>query len=343
MAIAKVTYDDRSFLVDGRRIWLVSGSVHYFRTPAELWRDRLLKAARAGLNCISTPVPWNFHEPSEGQWNLTDDAGVAEFVTTAADLGLYVILRPGPYIGADWDMGGLPSWLMAKSGVSLRGSNAAYSHYFDKYFRQVLTGLADLQVSRGGNIILIQNEHEYYMTTMPDRITYLEFVNQLFRRSGFDIPIISCNRFSPAVNQATELCGTEGTIFTATDATNPFQSWPMAVYTNKSYTVDTLPKVLKDYRWPQLFWVEDIIEDTVRNRWVPICPPRSPNNYERMMAHFLDCLINDTEPLTSGEDGARAVEVMCATLKSMETDAWVNLPLDEEIIPPHYEPLPGED
>ncbi len=72
---------------------------------------------------------------------------------------------------------------------------------------------------------------------------------------------ISCNRFSPAVNQATELCGTEGTIFTATDATNPFQSWPMAVYTNKEYTVETLPKILKDYRWPQLFWVEDIIDE----------------------------------------------------------------------------------
>jgi len=153
---------------------------------------------------------------------------------------------------------------------------------------------------------------------------------------------ISCNRFSPAVNQCTELCGTEGTIFTATDATNPFQSWPMAVFTNRDYTVDTLPQVLKDYRWPELFWVEDIIDENVRKRWIPICPPKRPSNYERMTAHYLDCFINDKPPLVSGEDGARAVEVMCAALKSMETSGWVDLPLKEEVIPPYYEPLPKE-
>lgn len=150
---------------------------------------------------------------------------------------------------------------------------------------------------------------------------------------------VSCNRFSPAVNQNTELCGTEGTIFTSTDATNPFQNAPMAVYTSKKYSVDTLPKVLKDYRWPELFWVEDIIDEHVRNRWVSITPPRYPNNYERMLEHFLDCIANDNEPLVSGEEGAEAVEVMCAVLKSMETNSWVNLPLKEEIIPKFYEPL----
>ena len=150
---------------------------------------------------------------------------------------------------------------------------------------------------------------------------------------------VSCNRFSPAVNQNTELCGTEGTIFTATDATNPFQNAPMAVYTSKKYSVDTLPQVLKDYRWPELFWVEDIIDENVRNRWVSITPPRYPNNYERMLEHFLDCIANDKEPLVSGEEGAEAVEVMCAVLKSMETNSWVNLPLKEEIIPKYYKPL----
>jgi len=147
---------------------------------------------------------------------------------------------------------------------------------------------------------------------------------------------ISCNRFSPAVNSCAELCGTEGTIFTSTDATNPFQSWPMAVYTNKDFTVDNVPPILKNFRWPELFWVEDIIHENVRKRWVPIAPPRYPSNYEKMLEHFLDCLINNKEPLVSGEDGARAVEVMCAAWKSMETNAWVDLPLQEEVIPPGY-------
>ena len=73
-------------------------------------------------------------------------------------------------------------------------------------------------------------------------------------------------------------------------------------------------------------------------RWVPICPPRHPSNYERMTAHFLDCIINDKPPLVSGEDGARAIEVMCGAIKSMETGAWVDLPLKEEVVPPGYDP-----
>ncbi len=154
---------------------------------------------------------------------------------------------------------------------------------------------------------------------------------------------ISCNRFSPVVSQVTELYGTEGTIYTSTDATHPFQSTPMAVYTNRDYTLDTLPKVLKDYRWPQLFWVEDIVNETVQKRWVPINPPREPNNYTKMIWHFVDCVINDKTPRTSGEDGARAVEIMCAVWKSMETNAWVDLPLTDEVIPPFYGPPPIEN
>ena len=194
--MANVTYDDRSLIVDGERIWLVSGSIHYFRIPCELWGDRLLKAKRAGLNCISTYVPWNFHEPQENQWRVSDDQDVGEFVRLADELGLYVILRPGPYVDAEWDFGGLPAWLATKSGMSHRTSNAAFTHYFDKYFRQILPPLSELQVTRGGNIVLIQNEHEYLMTTMPDRMNYLSFINQLFRRSGFDIPIINSNCFT---------------------------------------------------------------------------------------------------------------------------------------------------
>jgi predicted dehydrogenase len=153
---------------------------------------------------------------------------------------------------------------------------------------------------------------------------------------------VSCNRFSPAVSQATELYGTEGTIYTTTDATNPFQSWPMAVFTNKEFNIDEYPEILKNYRWPELFWVEDRVPEHVRKRWVPICPPRHPNNYERMCAHFHDCIINDKEPLVSGDDGARSIEVMCAVFKSMETGGWVDLPLKEEVIPPNYKLLPLE-
>jgi len=207
--MGEVTYDDRCFLIDGRPIWLVSGSVHYFRIPAALWADRLLKAKRAGLNCISTYVPWNFHEPREGRWNFEGDRDVAGFIRLAGELGLYVILRPGPYICGEWDFGGLPGWLTAKSGMAYRTSNAAYTHYYDKYLANLLPRLAEFQVSRGGNILCIQNENEYTFTTMPERLSYLQFISQLFRRSGFDIPIITCNLLSdPPVPEAIECINT---------------------------------------------------------------------------------------------------------------------------------------
>ena len=155
--------------------------------------------------------------------------------------------------------------------------------------------------------------------------------------------VVHCNRFSHAVSQSTELWGTEGTIHTSTDAVNPYQSWPMAVYTNRDYNEEDLPEILKNYRWPQLFWVEDRSHRPLQKRWIPICPPRSPNNYERMCKHFMDCLLHDEEPLVSGEDGARSIEVMCAVFKSMETGAWVDLPLKEEVTPPHYQRIPNED
>jgi len=201
----EVRYDDRSFVVNGDRIWLASGSVHYFRIPSALWADRLLKAKRAGLNCISTYVPWNFHEPTEGNWQFSGDQDVVQFVRLAGELGLYVILRPGPYICAEWDFGGLPAWLTTKTGIAYRTSNASYMHYFDKLFANVLPRLAEQQVTRGGNIILIQNENEYANTTMPERRNYLNFITQLFRRAGFEIPIINCNLLSdPPAEESVE-------------------------------------------------------------------------------------------------------------------------------------------
>lgn len=191
--MATVTYDDRSFLINDERIWLVSGEMHYFRIPAALWADRLLQARRAGLNCISTCIAWNVHEPEEGKWDFDGQKDISHFIALAEDLGMYVILRPGPYIGAAWDFGGLPSWLAGKSGVSYRTNNAAFTHYIDKYFAQVLPRLADQQVTRGGNILLIQNENEYPVTAMPDRLAYLDFINQLIRRAGFTIPILDAN------------------------------------------------------------------------------------------------------------------------------------------------------
>jgi predicted dehydrogenase len=199
----------------------------------------------------------------------------------------------------------------------------------------LLTWLNGCKVKRAIGIAKRAAMPESYTQCDDLAVVMLEFENG---SQGY----VSCNRFSPAVSQVTELYGTEGTIYTTTDATNPFQSWPMAVFTNKEYSVEDYPEILKNFRWPELFWVEDRIQPHVRKRWIPICPPRHPNNYERMTAHFHDCVINDKKPLVSGEDGARSIEVMCAVFKSMQTGGWVDLPLKEEVIPPFYKKLPSE-
>lgn len=150
--------------------------------------------------------------------------------------------------------------------------------------------------------------------------------------------MVSCNRFTTAVAQFTELFGLEGSIYTSSDACNAFQSAPMAVYTEKDYTLAEMPEIIRKYRYPQTFWAEDLIVERPRQRWVAVYPPREPNNYTKMWAHFMDCLVNDRQPLVTGEDGARAIEVMCGVFKSMETGAWVDLPLTEEVVPPGYHP-----
>ena len=149
------------------------------------------------------------------------------------------------------------------------------------------------------------------------------------------IGCISTNRFSPVVSEVTEIYGIEGTIYLSSDATNPYQSVPLAVYTDKDYEWDALPEVIKKYRYPQHFFFEDLISKPIKKRWMPIAPPRE-SSYKRMMDHFIDCLIYDKEPLITGEDGAKVLEILCGIFKSMETNSWVDLPLKEEIIPPLY-------
>lgn len=165
----------------------------------------------------------------------------------------------------------------------------------------------------------------------------------LMEHEGDIYSYVSCNRFSPIASHFTELYGGEGTIFLGSDSSNPYQTAPLAVFTNKDYEYSQLPEIIRKYRWPQLFWAEDLIAHPVQKRWVSICPPREATNYQRLWHHFIDCIVNDEEPLTKGEDGARAVEIMCAVFKSMETGGWVDLPLKEEVLPPYYTSSRGKD
>jgi predicted dehydrogenase len=148
--------------------------------------------------------------------------------------------------------------------------------------------------------------------------------------------MVDLNRFSPAVTQGCELLGTEGTILTSSEAQNPYQSAPMAIYIERDYEWETLPEIIKDYRYPQIFWATDNVTRPLQKRWVSIYPPRGWA-YKKMIQHFIECIAYGREPVIKMEDGAKDMEVLCAVFKSMEKDGWVDLPLKEEVIPPYFE------
>ena len=114
------------FYLNGERFKLISGSIHYFRVPPDYWRDRLVKLKNLGCNTVETYIPWNGHEPHKGKFCFTGLYDVEAFVRLAQSLGLWVILRPSPYICAEWEFGGLPAWLLQQDGMRLRCSDPAY-------------------------------------------------------------------------------------------------------------------------------------------------------------------------------------------------------------------------
>src|SRR5579864_7442864 len=149
------------FELDGKPFQIISGEMHYERIPREYWRDRLRKARAMGLNTISTYVFWNVHEPKPDVFDFSGQLDVAAFVRMAQEEGLYVILRPGPYACAEWDLGGLPAWLLADPNIVLRSSDERFLGPAENYLKRLGRELAPLQITRGGPILEVQVENEY--------------------------------------------------------------------------------------------------------------------------------------------------------------------------------------
>ncbi|KAM9079556.1 beta-galactosidase-1-like protein 2 isoform 3-T3 [Megaptera novaeangliae] len=151
----------QNFMLEDSAFWIFGGSVHYFRVPREYWRDRLLKMKACGLNTLTTYVPWNLHEPERGRFDFSGNLDLEAFVLLAAEVGLWVILRPGPYICSEMDLGGLPSWLLQDPDMRLRTTYKGFAEAVDLYFDHLMARVVPLQYKHGGPIIAVQVENEY--------------------------------------------------------------------------------------------------------------------------------------------------------------------------------------
>lgn len=177
------------FYLDGEPFQIISGAVHYFRTVPEYWRDRLEKLVNMGCNTVETYIPWNFHEPVEGEFLWDGMRDICRFIETAKALGLYMMIRPSPYICAEWEFGGLPAWLLKDRNMRLRCSYQPYLDAVKKYYGELIPKLVPYQIDRGGNIILVQleNEYGYY----GNDTAYLEFLRDTMRELGITVPFVT--------------------------------------------------------------------------------------------------------------------------------------------------------
>lgn len=186
--MSKVEIKER-FYIDGKPIQIISGSIHYFRVVPQYWQDRLEKLKNMGCNTLETYIPWNFHESKKGEFCWEGIHDVCRFIEIAQNLGLYIIIRPSPYICAEWEWGGLPSWLLAEPKMKLRCSYEPYLNHIKDYYEVLIPKLVSYQIDNGGKIILMQieNEYGYY----GDDKSYLKFLADLMRNLGVTVPFVT--------------------------------------------------------------------------------------------------------------------------------------------------------
>ena len=178
-----------AFFKDGKPVKLISGAVHYFRNMPDTWHDIFRKLRALGCNCVETYCAWNMHEKKPGCYDFDGILNIAEFIRTAQKEGLMVIVRPGPYICAEWEFGGLPWWIQTDDAMEIRCSNSAYIKHFDRYLDRLFEEIRPLLCTNGGPIIMLQceNEYGYY----GDDKGYLEYLRDGYRRRGMDVPLFT--------------------------------------------------------------------------------------------------------------------------------------------------------
>ena len=183
---------NRTFLLDGKPFVVKAAEMHYTRIPAEYWEHRIEMCKALGMNTICIYAFWNIHEQRPGEFNFEGQNDIARFCRLAQKHGMYIILRPGPYVCSEWEMGGLPWWLLKKKDIQLRTNDPYFLERTRIYMDEIGKQLADLQAPRGGNIIMVQVENEYGGYAVDKK--YIANIRDIVRGAGFtDVPLFQCD------------------------------------------------------------------------------------------------------------------------------------------------------
>ncbi|XP_024986658.1 beta-galactosidase 8 [Cynara cardunculus var. scolymus] len=194
-----VTYDHRALVIDGKRRVLVSGSIHYPRSTPDMWPGLIQKSKEGGLDVIETYVFWNLHEPTKNQYDFEGRKDLVKFVKTVADAGLYVHLRIGPYVCAEWNYGGFPVWLHFVPGIELRTDNEPFKAEMKRFTAKIVDMMKEenLYASQGGPIILSQIENEYGNIDSaygPAAKTYIKWAASMATSLDTGVPWVMCQQ-----------------------------------------------------------------------------------------------------------------------------------------------------
>ena len=179
-----LTYQGNRFYLDGKPYTVRSGAMHYFRIPRAYWLDRLVKLKECGFNTVETYTCWNLHEPKEGEFDFSGNLDIEAYIQTAADVGLNVILRPGPYICAEWEFGGLPAWLLTYEKMDIRCNDELFLSKIRRYFQVLSERVRPYLAVNGGNMIMLQIENEY--GSYGDDRAYLRAIAEIYKEIGMD-------------------------------------------------------------------------------------------------------------------------------------------------------------
>lgn len=194
---------DKTFLLNGEPFVIKAAEIHYPRIPQEYWEQRIQSCKALGMNTICLYVFWNAHEPREGQFDFSGNKDVAAFCKLAQKHGMYIIVRPGPYVCAEWEMGGLPWWLLKKEDIRLRDLDPYYMERVGIFMKEVAGQLAPMQLANGGNILMVQVENE--MGSFEANKPYVAAIRDIVKESGFDkVPLFQCDWNSNFENNALE-------------------------------------------------------------------------------------------------------------------------------------------